>query len=114
MSTKYRGIADKNREIQCAVCCAVMLVGQAVAARGDCPNCGVEICVYCGCSAEAACIHPDFPNGELNCSWTMPSICSFCLERSREEDYYIASGRPERIKEPPPRIRPMVLPVAHL
>lgn len=85
---------------------------QAYGNRGQCTGCNVRLCIFCGCTDDHGCIHPNFPGGELNCEWVATGTCSSCNFRMIEEEYYVASGQPEKIVPPSMSERPRIV-LAH-
>ena len=105
----YRGINDPERIITCRLCGQEQSVAEIVQNDAECTTCLAAICAYCGCSDERGCIHPSFPNGELNCEWKDQGLCNFCFQRLAEEQFYLATGQAPLIVPIAPVERPLIL-----
>lgn len=85
-------------EITCKSCGTVNGEISLTHTQGVCRGCDQDMCVVCGCTEDAACIHPDFPEGELNCSWSkVPAVCDHCFQKIAQEEYDEAVIVHERI-----------------
>ncbi len=69
-----------SQEVDRPVCCAECRFMTTAIMIGNnfyhCPNCEADICLMCGCTANAACIG--------GCSWISPGICSSHKEELQE------------------------------
>jgi hypothetical protein len=104
-------ILDLNRLVECASCRAQTSVYDLAAGEGSCPGCGRQICSFCGCTEERACIHPEYG---YPCSWYDVGVCIFCHYEIAEANYIAVTEGPEHVRPFTPRLRPGVLPGSHL
>jgi hypothetical protein len=102
-------ILDLNRIVECASCGSQSSVYDLAAGSGVCRGCGEQLCSFCGCTEQRACLHPDYG---YPCGWYDTGVCDFCHWEIAEADYFAVTGRP--VRPFTPRLRPGVLPGSHL
>jgi hypothetical protein len=100
-----------NRLVECASCRTQTSVYHLNAGEGSCPGCGRQICSFCGCTEERACIHPDYG---YPCGWVELGVCNFCSYEIAEAQYIAVTDGPDHVRPFTPRPRPSVLPASHL
>lgn len=89
-----------ERRIDCCACGQAQKVEEAMQRGGLCLRCNSQMCVFCGCTDQNGCVHPDFPKGSYTCSWIEVGgpVCTFCHSRILEEAYLTRTGREEIVR----------------
>lgn len=79
-----------SETIKCAECSEVQPSPELRLDPG-CVGCGVDLCVFCGCTEARGCVRTGFKGGGvLTCSWGAEAVCDFCLWNEVEKDYNAA------------------------
>jgi hypothetical protein len=104
-------IFDLNRLVECSSCRIQTSVYDLAAGEGLCRSCGSQLCSFCGCTDQRACIHPEYG---YPCSWYDAGVCDFCHWEIAEANFIALTEGPDHIRPFTPRLRPNVLSTSHL
>jgi len=91
------GLQNPLRSISCSSCGIKQTVQFAVENNAHCGSCNDRLCVFCGCTEAAPCVHPGFPRGDYVCGWYDAGVCDFCHFILAEEAYLIATDRADQV-----------------